>query len=84
MSETSDTPWEASCAFAAQDFAERCASLRDSNPYETSALEYIVVYLASEFWDRNFSQTEIRNAFAEASAQMTRYCAGEERRGDKR
>jgi hypothetical protein len=34
----------------------------------------------TEFWDRGFSQTEIRNAFAAAMDDMNRYAGGQERR----
>lgn len=35
----------------------------------------------TSLWDRGFSQSEIRNAFERAVAEMPQYTAGEERRG---
>lgn len=34
----------------------------------------------TELWDWNFSQTEIREAFAQALARMNGYAAGQEKR----
>lgn len=80
----SEEPWEGRCYAAAHDFAVQCATLRDSNPYEPSALECVIIDLATELWDRGFSQTEIRRAFGIATGEtLTRYGAGEDRRDDK-
>jgi SOS response regulatory protein OraA/RecX len=76
-----DTPWEGRCLDEAEAFAQRCAELRDSNPYERPALEEIMPTLMTALWDRGFSQSEIRNAFERAVAEMPQYTAGEERRG---
>ena len=45
-----------------------------------AALDMIVKGFMTELWDQFFSQTEIRNAFTAALADMNRYAAGEERR----
>jgi hypothetical protein len=65
----------------AADLAARCRQLREMNvSVSEAALDRVVNYLMTEFWDQRFSQTEIRNAFAAALADMNRYAAGEERR----
>jgi hypothetical protein len=76
-----EEPWESQCSNAAYNFALRCAQLVKSNPYSLPApLNVLINTLMTELWDRNFSQTEIRVAFAEAIKDMPRYAAGEERR----
>ena len=37
-------------------------------------------YLMTELWDHDFSQTEIRDAFTGALADIDRYADGQERR----
>ena len=65
----------------AADLAARCRALTDMNvSVSARALENMVNTLMMEFWDRGFSQTEIRNAFMSAVADMNRYAAGQERR----
>jgi hypothetical protein len=55
--------------------------LATDNPDNVAApLDYVINALMTELWDRNFSQTEIRNAFEEAMRDMPRYAAGDERR----
>jgi hypothetical protein len=73
--------WQMKMLNGGYDFAQACKDLHDSNPFEPVALEEIMIYLATELWDRDFSQTEIRKAFQSASEQLVRYAAGEERRG---
>lgn len=76
-----DNPWESECLTAANVFACRCRELYELNPYGEVPLESIINTLMTELWDNCFSQTEIRNAFNAAIADMPRYAAGEERRG---
>ena len=65
----------------AADLAMRSRQLRDMNVATSDgALEMVVNTLMSEFWDQGFSQTEIRNAFTAALADLNRYAAGNERR----
>lgn len=65
----------------AADLAARCRQLTDMNvSVSPRALQEIVNTLMTEFWDQGFSQTEIRNAFMAATADMNRYAAGQERR----
>ena len=61
--------------------AERCRRLQDMNvSVSQRPLETVVNHLMTEFCDQCFSQTEIRNAFAAALADMNRYAGSEERR----
>jgi hypothetical protein len=78
-----DIPWEGRRTLAAYNFAVECGKLRESNPYNRPALEEIVIDLATEFWDRGFSQTEIKSAFEAGASALENYCAGEERRGNR-
>ena len=77
-----DTTWESQCLAAAGDFARHCRELYMQNPYEEVSLESIINTLMTELWDNGFSQSEIRAAFASAIADLPRYAAGEERRGN--
>ena len=53
--------------------------LHDSDPHaEIPILDRAMSTLATELWDRCFSQTEIRTAFEQAIADLSRYAAGEE------
>jgi hypothetical protein len=57
------------------------AGLRQMNvSVSEDALDRVVNWLMTEFWDQSFSQTEIRKAFTAALADPNRYAAGEERR----
>lgn len=64
----------------ASDLAKRCRQLREMNvSVSATALEQVINTLMTELWDQFFSQTEIREAFTAALADMDRYAAGEER-----
>lgn len=78
-----EIPWEGRCIEEANIFAEKCAELRKSNPYDFVALDNIINDLMTELWDHGFSQTEIKHAFEMALIDLPRYADGEERRGDK-
>jgi hypothetical protein len=78
-----DVPWEGQMTQSAWEFGLKCAELRRSNPYELVALDWIINALMTELWDNGFSQSEIRAAFERAVADMSRYAAGEERRGGR-
>ena len=53
--------------------------LHETNPWpEQPVLEQAINSLATELWDRCFTQTEITAAFKEAVATLPRYTAGEE------
>jgi hypothetical protein len=76
--------WKSDWIAASDAFAVRCATARDSNPYDRPALNEIMIFLATELWDRRFSVTEIKLAFEESVDLLLPYAAGEERRGDRR
>lgn len=76
-----DEPWEGRSLAAAAAFARQCRQLCSENPYAEAPLEGFVNTLMTELWDNGSSQTEIRNAFEAALADLPRYAAGEERRG---
>ena len=83
---TDETPWEGQALTDAYHFGQRCRELRDSCPYAPDVLrplDYVVSALATELWDRFFSQAEIRAAFEGAIQNLVPYAAGEERRGDR-
>lgn len=83
MSDPGDT-WQNRFLSVTSDFGAHCAELRDSNPFAPPALEIIMAFLATELWDRGFSQSEIKAAFEVASSELVGYGAGEDRRGDRR
>lgn len=67
MTVREEVPWEGQCADASYEFALRCADLVTPNPHHLGApLNGIINSLMTELWDRNFSQSEIRTAFAGA------------------
>jgi hypothetical protein len=66
-----------------EKFAHDCAELKAGNPYEWPPLTIIMNWLATELWDNHFSVSEIRSAFEAPAADIPRYAAGEERRGDR-
>ena len=58
-----------------------CRHIRETKtPAGADALGLVVNALMTEFWDQGFSQSEIREAFTAALADMNRYAAGDERR----
>jgi hypothetical protein len=75
--------WQMQHRKLVQDFAEAVSLMHESNPWpEFPLLPNAMDYLMTEFWDRCFSQTEIREAFELALRNLPRYAAGEEVRGD--
>ncbi|MDD2703844.1 MAG: hypothetical protein PHU07_00695 [Acidocella sp.] len=76
-----NAPWEILSTDAVYAFARTVTNLAKSNPFDYSALDWIINILMTELWDNGFSQTEIRIAFERAIADMPRYAAGEEKRG---
>lgn len=76
------TQWQSECTNAAYEFGLRCADLVSrsrADGHIEAPLDFIVNAFMTELWDRNFSQTEIRNAFDRAIKDMPRYAAGSER-----
>lgn len=71
--------WQTDLYEAAYRFSVSLKALHESNPWpEDPVLERSMNTLATELWDRCFSQTEIRIAFEKAIADLPRYAAGEE------
>jgi hypothetical protein len=66
---------------AAATLARRCSELRDRDSLvDHDPLSHVIKFLATELWDRSFSQSEIKAAFNAASDDINRYAAGQERR----
>jgi hypothetical protein len=77
---TPEEAWQLAHMNAAHDFAAACAKLHESHPGDDlPALEIVMTTLATELWDRDFSQTEIRQAFEEALAALPAYAVYERR-----
>ena len=73
--------WQSRMTSAPYEFAKAVRELHDNNPWpEQAALDQAINTLMTELWDRCFSQTEIREAFESAIADMPRYAAGQETR----
>ena len=80
----SDDPkdaWQLRLSTTIRNFGVALRELHGSNPWpERPLLPFAMNYLMTELWDRYFSQTEIREAFESAVADLPRYAAGEETR----
>ncbi|MBD3837607.1 hypothetical protein [Brevundimonas sp.] len=62
-------------------FGQDLQALHRTNPWpDQHLLPQAINSLMTELWDAGFSQTEIRDAFDAANADMPRYAAGQERR----
>ena len=62
-------------------FGEALTELHRSNPWpDLPLLPRAMNQLMTELWDQGFSQTEIREAFLDAVADMPRYTADNEKR----
>ncbi|KDP93608.1 hypothetical protein ER13_17745 [Brevundimonas sp. EAKA] len=83
MTETPDLrdAWQIRLQDVIWKFGEDLSDLHRANPWPDSPLLLQAInYLMTELWDKGFSQSEIREAFNAAVADMPRYAAGEERR----
>jgi hypothetical protein len=73
--------WQDQSLAAVHQFGRSLKALHQANPWpDLPLLPRAMNHLMTELWDQGFSQTEIREAFEEAVADMPRYAAGEERR----
>ncbi|WP_296742620.1 hypothetical protein [Mesorhizobium sp.] len=73
--------WQLRATAAIQNFGAALRELHDSNPWPDQPLLPLAMnYLMTELWDHQFSQTEIREAFEAAVADMPRYAGGDETR----
>ena len=76
---SAEDEWQLRCSSAVYQFGLQLKELHESNPWPDSPLlPQAINHLKTELWDRGFSQTEIRQAFEGAVADMPRYAAGEE------
>jgi len=76
-----DDVWHTRLLEVVWRFGSDVRVLDRSNPWpEQPVLERAINQLMTELWDNGFSQSEIRQAFEAAVADMPRYAAGEERR----
>lgn len=74
-----DDEWQDRWLSAVQEFAGALRGLHNSNPWpDQPVLPQALVYLMTELWDRGFTQTQIRQSFEDALAELPRYTAGEE------
>lgn len=74
-----DDEWQGRGLSAVQEFAGTLRDLHNSNPWpDLQVLPQALVYLMTELWDRGFTQTQIRQGFEDALAELPRYTAGEE------
>ena len=73
--------WQAKASDAVWRIGQELKALHRTNPWpDLPLLPRAINHLMTELWDGGFSQTEIRDAFNAAIADMPRYAAGEERR----
>lgn len=74
--------WQTDLHEAVYRLSMSLRALHETNPWpeDHPVLSQAINTLATELWDRCFSVTEIRTAFAEAAADLPRYAAGHETR----
>ncbi|ASD26700.1 hypothetical protein [Brevundimonas diminuta] len=73
--------WQLRSSDVVWRFGQDIKALHQTNPWpDRPLLPQAINSLMTELWDAGFSQTEIRDAFAAAVADMPRYAAGEEQR----
>lgn len=71
--------WQSRWLDAVYQLAATLKDLERANPWpDRPLLPQAMNYLMTELWDRGFSQTQIRQAFEKAVADMPRYAAGDE------
>jgi len=71
--------WQSKWLDAVHQLAATLNDMEQSNPWPSQPLlPQVMNYLMTELWDSGFSQTQIRQAFDEAVADMPRYAAGDE------
>jgi hypothetical protein len=73
--------WQSKWLDAVYRLASTIKDMDEANPSpDQPLLPQAMNYLMTELWDRGFSQTQIRQAFNQAVADMPRYAAGHEAR----
>ena len=71
--------WQSSWMDAVYQLAATLKEFDGANPWpEQPLLPQAINYLMTELWDRGFGQSQIREAFDDAVADMPRYAAGDE------
>ncbi|PBC05480.1 hypothetical protein [Mesorhizobium sp. WSM3860] len=71
--------WQLRFSTTVYNFGVALRELHDSNPWpELPLLPHAMNCLMTELWDHYFSQTEIREAFEAAIADMPSYAGGDE------
>jgi hypothetical protein len=71
--------WQSRYDAAVREFGVALKDLRATNPWpDQPLLPKAMIYLATELWDRCFSQSDIRQALEAAIDELPRYAAGEE------
>lgn len=69
--------WQDQSMAVVEQFAEALKELHQSNPWpDIPLLPRAMNHVMTALWDHGFSQTEIREAFNDAVADMPRYAAG--------
>jgi len=78
MSEPEGDAWQSEWLDAVYRVAQSLKVSEQTNPWpEHPLLPEAINYLMTELWDQGFSQTQIKEAFEAALADMPRYTAGE-------
>ena len=76
---SAEDEWQDRSLAAVHYFGLALKTLHQTNPWpELPLLPKAMNHLVTELWDQGFSQTEIRDAFDAAIADMPGYAAGEE------
>ncbi|MGB7655854.1 MAG: hypothetical protein WBL74_10285 [Novosphingobium sp.] len=74
-----DDEWQDRGLSAVKEFAGTLRGLHRNNPWPNlPVLPQALVYLMTELWDLGFTQTQIRQGFEDALAELPQYTAGEE------
>ncbi|MBP6555713.1 MAG: hypothetical protein KA233_08535 [Novosphingobium sp.] len=73
--------WTDKWLAAVHDYSNFLRDHHETNPWpDRPFLSQSMIYLMTELWDREFSLSEIRAAFAEALAELPHYTQGHESR----
>ena len=71
--------WQLQLYESVHQLSVELKKLHETNPWPNDqVLPLAMNALATELWDRCFSQTEIRTAFNEAFGDLPRYAGGDE------
>ena len=71
--------WQDQSMDAVHQFSDALIELHRTNPWPNHPfLPRAIIHLTTELWDRGFSQSDIREAFDSAIADLPRYASGDE------